>query len=268
VPPRRALSSETVITVDDVAAAYGEETVYSKVSFSVHRGEIFFIAGNSGGGKSTLLRQIIGLQSIAQGNINLLNHNAKLGYADNPKVAHLFGVAFQGSALFGSRTILQNVALPLEQLTSLSHDLIGYIALTKLRLVGLEHAAHKLPSELSGGMQKRAAMARALALDPEIVFLDEPSAGLDPLTSAGLDKLIGELNEVLGLTFVIVSHELPSIFSIADRVAVMSSSAKTMVALDAPDTLRDGAFDPWVRAFFQRDISNAYGAIGIHGAPQ
>jgi phospholipid/cholesterol/gamma-HCH transport system ATP-binding protein len=108
-------------------------------------------------------------------------------------------------------------------------------------------------------------MARALALDPEIVFLDEPSAGLDPLTSAGLDKLIAELNEVLGLTFVIVSHELPSIFSIADRVAVMSASAKTMVALDAPDTLRDGAFDPWVRAFFQRDISNAAGAIGLHG---
>ncbi len=263
--PHRTLSTEAIITVDNVSAAYGEDMIYSKVSFSVHRGEIFFIAGNSGGGKSTLLRQIIGLQPIPYGHITLLNHAASLGYADSPKIAGLFGVAFQGSALFGSRTILENVALPLEQLTHLPRDLIPYIALTKLRLVGLEHAAHKLPSELSGGMQKRAAMARALALDPEIVFLDEPSAGLDPLTSAGLDKLIAELNDVLGLTFVIVSHELPSIFSIADRVAVMSASAKTMVALDAPDTLRDGAFDPWVRAFFQRDISNAAGAIGLHG---
>jgi phospholipid/cholesterol/gamma-HCH transport system ATP-binding protein len=255
--PDRPRSSESVIVLDDVSAAYGDSVVLRKVSFSIQRGEIFFIAGNSGGGKSTLLRQMIGLQPISGGTITLLGHKVDLDIADDRKIARLFGVSFQGGALFGGRTIRENVALPLEQFTKLPRKLIGEIALAKLRLVGLEHAAEKLPSELSGGMQKRAAIARAMALDPQIVFLDEPSAGLDPLTSSSLDALIVELNRVLGTTFVVVSHELSSIFAIADRVAIIHADERTVVALDAPEMLRDQSKDPWVQAFFNRDAERA-----------
>ena len=260
---RRILNTPPIIRVENLSAAYGEQAVYEGVNFEVKRGEIFFIAGNSGGGKSTLLRQMIGLQPIATGSIHVCKWDiaTELGGGKTESELHQeIGVAFQGGALFGSRTILENVRLPLEQYTLLPRELMDFVALTKLRLVGLENAAQKLPAELSGGMQKRAALARAIALDPQIVFLDEPSAGLDPLTSAGLDELIKELNRDLGTTFVVVSHELPSIFALADRVALLDASVHRVVAIDTPEHLRDNPCNAWARAFFHRDVAGAQAA--------
>ncbi|MGN6367846.1 MAG: ABC transporter ATP-binding protein [Phycisphaerae bacterium] len=260
---RRQVETPPIIRVENLSAKYGETVVYEGVNFEVKRGEIFFIAGNSGGGKSTLLRQMIGLQPIAGGRIQVCKWDVATELGGGNSESSLYqqiGVAFQGGALFGSRTILENVRLPLEQFTVLPKELMDFVALTKLRLVGLEGAAQKLPAELSGGMQKRAALARAIALDPEIVFLDEPSAGLDPLTSAGLDELIKELNRDLGTTFVVVSHELPSIFGIADRVALLDASVHRVVAIDTPENLRDHPCNAWVRAFFHRDVAGAEAA--------
>jgi len=171
------------------------------------------------------------------------------------------GVMYQSGALFGSITVLENVRLPLDEFTDLPDPLKEVAALARLRLVGLGAAADKMPAELSGGMQKRAAIARAMALDPRILFLDEPSAGLDPITSAGIDLLITSLHH-FGFTFVIVSHELPSIYSIADRVVMLGSDAKGIIAEGKPAELRDGAADPWVRRFFNRqpDPSHSLGA--------
>ena len=162
-----------------------------------------------------------------------------------------FGVMYQSGALFGSITVLENVRLPLDEFSDLPDPLKEVAALARLKLVGLGAAADKMPAELSGGMQKRAAIARAMALDPRILFLDEPSAGLDPITSAGIDLLITSLHH-FGFTFVIVSHELPSIYSIADRVVMLGSGAKGIIAEGKPAELRDGAADPWVRRFFNR----------------
>ncbi|MHC4980420.1 MAG: ABC transporter ATP-binding protein [Planctomycetota bacterium] len=221
-----------------------------ELAFDVQRGEVFFICGNSGSGKSTLFKHIVGLYRPADGEIRIGGENA-VGIEGRAR-RHLLrriGVSYQGGALFGSMTALENVCLPLREFTDLPADQRRSVGLAKLGLVGLADAAEKLPSEVSGGMRKRIAVARALALDPELVILDEPGAGLDPLSSSELDKLIGNLCRLLGTTFIIVSHELRSIFAIADRLVLLDSARGTQVALGPPRELRDRSPDDWVRSF-------------------
>jgi phospholipid/cholesterol/gamma-HCH transport system ATP-binding protein len=245
---------DAVIRVENLSVAYDGKPILKDVSFEVNRGEVLFIAGESGSGKSTLLRHMIGLESPDQGKIFIEGEDLTAATGDDRKrILRKFGVAFQTSALFGSMSLLDNVMLPAETFTHLPRHTIEMLALTKLQLVGLAEAAQKMPAELSGGMQKRAALARAIALDPKILFLDEPSAALDPFTSAELDQLMLTLRRMLDMTFVIVSHQLPSIFTIADRVLLLSAERHTIVAEGDPKSLRDASPDPWVRAFFNRE---------------
>src|SRR5919109_4117479 len=213
---------DTMIRVEDFTAAYDGLVVLAHVSFEVYAGEVFVILGGSGCGKSTLLKHIIGLYKPTAGKILIDGEDIAAAEGDERlRILRKFGVMYQSGALFGSMTLLENVSLPLEEFTDLPPDAIRLIAMMKLQRVGLSAFANLMPSELSGGMQKRAAIARAMALDPRLLFLDELSAGLDPLTSADLDQLILRLSRTLGITFVVVTHELPSIFAIADRVIML-----------------------------------------------
>jgi phospholipid/cholesterol/gamma-HCH transport system ATP-binding protein len=248
--------TEPIIRVVDLTAAYEGSVVLDRLSFEVYPGEVFIILGGSGSGKSTLLKHMIGLYEPASGQVLIDGQNiASAIGVERRDILRKFGVTYQSGALFGSMTVLENVCLPLEEFTNLPVEAIRLIALMKLKQVGLENFGDYMPSELSGGMQKRAAIARAMALDPEVLFLDEPSAGLDPVTSAELDELILSLARGLKVTFVVVTHELPSIFAIADRVIMLDKQTKGIVAIGRPQELRDQSDNPMVRQFFSRQPS-------------
>jgi len=230
---------------------FGDRTVFRDVTFEVATGEVFAILGGSGSGKSTLLRQLIGLLPPTAGQARVLGHDVA---TETDAVRRRIGVLFQSSALFGSMTLLENVMLPLQMLTALPAAACATVARFKLNLVGLADAAAQRPAEISGGMAKRAGIARAMALDPPVLFLDEPSAGLDPVTSAGIDRLILELRDTLGTTFVVVTHDLASILAIAGRCLMLDSAREGVVAQGDPRRLREDSPDPAVRAFFRRDV--------------
>jgi phospholipid/cholesterol/gamma-HCH transport system ATP-binding protein len=244
---------DVMISVDGVVIGFGDTVLLRDIDFDVAAGSIFAILGGSGCGKSTLLRHLIGLDRPAAGAIRI----AGIGAPDLDQGAPRYGVLFQSGALFGSMTLIENTALPLTKWTDLDVDAIEMIALARLRLVGLAGFENHLPAEISGGMKKRAGIARALALDPPLLFLDEPSAGLDPVTAAELDDLLLTLNANLGMTIVIVTHDLDSIFKVAARCIVLDREAKGIIARGDPRELRDGTDDPRVRRFFHRAARTA-----------
>ena len=255
-PP--ATAGAPTIQVESVTVGYGSTVILADVSFEVARGEVFGILGGSGCGKSTLLKSMIGLLEPLAGRVLIDNVDIARAQGEARRtLLQRFGVMYQQGALFGSMTLLDNVRLPLEEYTQLPPDAIELVARMKLDLVGLAPAAELMPAELSGGMRKRGAIARAMALDPSILFLDEPSAGLDPVTSADLDQLIVRLARTLGITFVIVTHELASVFTVADRVVMLEREAKGIIASGNPHTLRDSSHNPKVRSFFRRLASDA-----------
>jgi len=261
LPAAAAGSDRTapVIEVEHLVARYGEHTILEDVSLTVQRGERFVIVGGSGCGKTTLLRHLIGLQPPASGRVVVDGEDISAADEDQlRRVQRRIGVLFQGGALFTSLTLGENIALSLEEYTTLLPATIALLVRIKLSMVKLAGFEDFRIAALSGGMKKRAALARAMALDPAILFFDEPSAGLDPVTSAELDELIVQINRSLGTTIVVVSHELSSIFTIADRVIMLDGDTKRIIAEGRPQELRDQSGDPRVHAFFNREPSAAF----------
>ena len=246
-------SADERLKVQNLTLAFGTHVIQRDLSFSIHQGSIFAIMGGSGCGKSTVLRAMVGLLRPSSGTISLDGEDLwAASESRRSAISRRFGVLFQSGALWTSMNVAENVALPLQMFTSLTADAIAILVQLKLSFVGLKAAAEKMPAQLSGGMRKRAGLARALALDPEILFFDEPSAGLDPTTSSRLDELILELSNGLGATVVIVSHELPSLFAICDDGVFLDAETSTAIAHGSPRSLRDTCDHPTVRAFMER----------------
>lgn len=243
--------NDPLISVRGLAVGYGDRTLLEGVEFDVERGDVFVILGGSGCGKSTLLRHLIGLEAPRAGSIEIADVGAPRLVGEAPQ----YGVMFQSGALFGSLSVGENVAFALQEWTDLPQPAIDAIVKAKLALVGLEGAEDKLPAEISGGMKKRAAIARALAFEPSLLFLDEPSAGLDPVSAAQLDDLIIMLNRALGLTVVMVTHELPSIINVGKNCIMLDKDARGIIARGNPLELRTATQDPRVRRFFAREAA-------------
>jgi phospholipid/cholesterol/gamma-HCH transport system ATP-binding protein len=245
--------TEPRITIQDLTMAYGTFVIQHDLNFTIQPGEIFIIMGGSGCGKSTLLRHLIGLMAPARGDV-LYDGESFWTAApeERERMLRRFGVLYQSGALWSSMTLAENVALPLGEYTDLSPSAIRDVVSLKLALVGLAGFEDFYPSEISGGMRKRAGLARAMALDPDILFFDEPSAGLDPISSRRLDDLILELRDSLGATVVIVTHELQSIFAIGDNGVFLDPETKTMLAVGNPKVLRDTSPEPKIRTFLTR----------------
>jgi phospholipid/cholesterol/gamma-HCH transport system ATP-binding protein len=262
-------SGNPVIRVRDLIVGFNEVTVLDHVSLDLFRGEILGLVGGSGSGKSVLLRTIIGLLQKRQGSIEILGNDIDgMSYEERRGIERRCGVLFQHGALFSSLTVLENVQFPMREYLGISQDFMDDVALAKLDMVGLNAGdASKYPSELSGGMTKRAALARALALDPEIVFLDEPTSGLDPISASEFDALIRTLQQTLGLTVFMVTHDLASLANICDRIAALVKGR--IVATGSLEAMKASA-DPWVRTYFsgirgQRVLDGNARQHGEHG---
>ncbi len=258
-------TAEAPIIVRDLTMAYGSFVIQRDLTFTVRRGDIFIIMGGSGCGKSTLLRHLIGLMPPAKGDVCIAGENFWAAPSEvQERLKRRFGVLFQSGGLWSSMTLAENVALPLQEYTSLPPDQIREVVSLKLALVGLAGFDAFYPSEISGGMQKRAGLARAMALDPDILFFDEPSAGLDPISSRRLDELIIELRDSLGATVVVVTHELASIFTIGNNSVFLDADTKTMIASGDPKVLRDECPDLKVREFLTRgELGRQVPAAGV-----
>jgi len=242
--------TDDAITVSGLTMAFGDRVVIRDLDFAIHRGEVFVVMGGSGCGKSTLLRHLLGLQEPAAGEVRYGERSfTRASLAERGQILRRVGVLYQGSALWTSMTLAENVALPLQQFTHLAPERVREVVELKLSLVGLHGFEAYYPWELSGGMQKRAGLARAIALDPEILFIDEPSASLDPPTGRHLDRLILQLQRALGTTVVVVTHDVASILGIGTRALFLDGESKRAIAEGPPSELRDHG-PPKVRAFF------------------
>jgi len=251
------LEKHKIIQVRDVTVGYGTDIILEDISFDVLEGEIFIVLGGSGCGKSTLLKHLIGLIPPLSGHILIDGEDiTSCNEATFKEILRKIGVLYQSTALFGSMTIAENVSLPIKEYTDLPQKSVDTLVKMKLNMVNLKGFENHLPSEISGGMRKRAGLARAMALNPKILFFDEPSAGLDPVTSVELDNLIIHLNKSLGTTMVIVTHELQSIFNVAHRVIMLDKQTKGIIAEGNPKHLKDNSENPFVRNFFNRKSEN------------
>ena len=250
-----------VISVRNLRMGFGRRILLENASFDVGRGEIVVIVGGSGGGKSSLMKTIIGLHAPMSGDVLIEGRSLVTADArERERLQRRLGVMYQGGALFGSLSVLENVRFPLDRFTDLTLEQKNLTARLLLRELEMDGAESLMPAELSGGMLKRAGIARALALGCDILLLDEPSAGLDPVTAANLDRTILSLRRNLGATFLIVSHELQSIFAIADRALMLDSHSRSIIANDTPRSLRDENRDPRVHQFFNREADSQAGA--------
>ncbi len=256
-----AANSEAIVRITGLRTAFGTQVVHDNLDLAIPRGEILGIVGGSGTGKSVLMRSVIGLIRPVAGRIEVFGQDtAKLNDAERRQLQQRWGVLFQDGALFSSLTVAQNIEVPLKEHTKIPHRLRRELADLKIAMVGLPpDAADKFPSELSGGMRKRAGLARALALDPEILFLDEPTAGLDPIGAAAFDTLIGDLKRALGLTVVMVTHDLDSLHAICDRIAVLIDKR---VKLGTIASLLDEP-DPWIQEYFRGPRGRAAQATAV-----